>query len=419
MTTRRRTTTTSLRGAALVLALGASLGIYLLALKGLFPKPFGTPMQLVEAPLFRPASPPSSPQAMRAGEVQVRLAFVGDIMQHREQMQDDFFKSYAVIAPFLKPFDLVVGNLEFPVDPDRPTGSPPGSVQFNGSARHLRALAAAGFDILVTANNHAFDQGLNGAVRTVEEVTHGGMVTVGTGATRELAGPKLVDAKGTKIAIAAYTFRPNSYPDRTGKVAYWHRDWPIYELNFQDWTREYRQEGRTEFKRHVEAARRQGAQLVIAYVHWGIEWHLDPTEDQRRAARDMIDAGFDLVVGTHPHVLNPPEIYKGKLIAYSLGDFLTAFRPLQARTGAVLEVEMRVDSQGAAALRNFRYWPVVTEHSNLPDPTYQVTPASAGAQGDQARAYGWARRILGSAAVADWHTATVAKSAQNKPGAGK
>ena len=79
---------------------------------------------------------------------------------------------------------------------------------------HLKALAAAGFDVLVTANNHAFDQGLAGAIRTVEEITKAGMVAVGTGSTWEEAGPRILEVKGTKLAIAAYTFRPNSYPDR-------------------------------------------------------------------------------------------------------------------------------------------------------------------------------------------------------------
>ena len=113
----------------------------------------------------------------------------------------------------------------------------------------------------------------------------------------------------------------------------------------------------------------------------------------------MIDAGFDLVVGTHPHVLNPEEIYRGKLIAYSLGNFLSAFRPLEARTGAVLEVDIGVSQGRKAELLGFRYRPVITEHADGSDADYRVAPVSDGHRGDQGQALQFARSIVGAAAV--------------------
>ncbi len=117
--------------------------------------------------------------------------------------------------------------------------------------------------------------------------------------------------------------------------------------------------GYASFREHVELARREGARILVAFVHWGEEWHFQPTDDQRLAARDMIDAGFDLVIGSHVHVLNPAEIYQGKLIAYSLGNVLSAFEPLEVRTSAVLDVDLGVPSTGSPTLRDFRYRPTL------------------------------------------------------------
>jgi poly-gamma-glutamate synthesis protein (capsule biosynthesis protein) len=384
---------------ALCVVLSASLTFFFFALKGLLPTPYSTRIHLVDAPGFEPAMPPAMTGAESA-EGTIRLAFVGDIMQHREQMQDRFSESYAKLAPLLADADLVVGNLEFPVDPTQPIGPPFGSVRFNGSPAHLEALANAGFDVLVTANNHSFDQGLDGAIRTVDQVEAAGMAAVGTGATWDRAGPLLVDARGTQVAIAAYTFRPNSYLDEDGEVAYWERAWPIHALNFEDWTDEYREEGLRRFREHADLARRRGAKILVAFVHWGEEWHFQPTEDQRLAGRDMIDAGFDLVVGSHSHVLNPAEIYEGRLIAYSLGNLISAFEPLEVRTGAVLEVHMDPAAEtGSSTLLGFRYRPVITDRTHGSGAIYQVVPLLEPAEGDYALALRLARRILGEQSV--------------------
>jgi poly-gamma-glutamate capsule biosynthesis protein CapA/YwtB (metallophosphatase superfamily) len=379
-------------------ALCAALVLYVVALSELLRTPFSTPIRFVDNPLFQPPAPPPGPQDTR-GETTIRLAFSGDIMQHREQMADSFADSYEGLRPLLSHSDLVVGNLQFPVGPEKPVGPPPLSVRFNGSPSHLAALRQVGFDVLVTANNHAFDEGLEGALRTREQVQKAGMLAVGTGASWQQAGPLLLDVKGIPGAIAAYTFRPNSYPDEDGKIRYWELSWPIYELNFQDWTEEYRQEGLRVFREHADLARRNGARILVAFIHWGEEWHFQPTEDQRLAGRDMIDAGFDLVVGSHSHVLNPAEIYRGRLIAYSLGNLISAFHPLEVRTSALLEVDLGLPEIGAPNLRGYRFRPTVTERENEDGASFRVVPLSENGPGEQVRALGFARRILGTRAV--------------------
>lgn len=90
----------------------------------------------------------------------IRLSFTGDIMQHHRQMHDDFQASYAALKPVLDRHDLSLGMMEFPVDPDKPAGPPPHSVQFNGSPAHLQALKDSGFDLLNLSNNHSLTKAL-------------------------------------------------------------------------------------------------------------------------------------------------------------------------------------------------------------------------------------------------------------------
>ncbi len=352
--------------------------------------PYSTEIRLVGSRMVPQASPDELPPASANAKAIARIGFAGDIMQHRGQKDDDFSACYQEIRPLLRSFDLAVGNLEFPVDPERPVGPPLRSGQFNGSPRHVAALADAGFDVLCTSNNHSFDQGLEGVLATLGVLRSHGITPVGTAAETSLCGPVLVDCQGLRIAMVAYTMRPNVYY-QDGVAVPWPRDWPICELNFSDWSAEYRQQGQALFERHAAAADRLGADFLIALVHWGEEWHFGPTDDQRLAARDLVDAGFDLVVGGHSHVINPPEIYDDKLIAYSLGNFISDFSRLETRLGAVLEVTIVGGNGNRAKTVDFRYHPILTEREG-----HIVRPMHRGQQGDDSRAWQLAEEVFGS-----------------------
>jgi poly-gamma-glutamate capsule biosynthesis protein CapA/YwtB (metallophosphatase superfamily) len=108
----------------------------------------------------------------------------------------------------------------------------------------------------------------------------------------------------------------------------------------------------------------------------------------------MIGAGIDLVVGSHAHVLNPAELVDGKLVAYSLGNFVSAFRELEVRTSAVLEITLVEGSDGRVTVGDFSFRPVFTRGEN-----HTVHPIYAGAKSEAGRALRHAREILGEAAV--------------------
>ena len=373
--------------------LATMIGVVLGRVATALSAPFSTPMNFVLRDDERRDGPSSLDAGRTPGEVILRLAFAGDIMQHRQQAHDDFGASYEQLAPMLAAADIAAGNLEFPVDTTRPVGPPPSSVQFNGSPGHVAALAAAGFDVLSTANNHCFDQGADGLARTQQVLTGLGLTPVGSATDQAKDRPVIIERNGLRLGFYAYTFRPNSYADASGELQYWKSDWPVHELNFGDWSAEYRAEGLELIARHVRAAQEARVDWLVAVVHWGREWHFQPTADQRLAGRDLVDWGFDLVVGSHSHVVNPVEVYRNRLIAYSLGNLISAFRPWQARTGAVLQVELARTAQGELAIADFRAIPVVTE-----SPGHRVRPVHASRTADEEyRAL--ARKVLGPACI--------------------
>jgi poly-gamma-glutamate capsule biosynthesis protein CapA/YwtB (metallophosphatase superfamily) len=347
--------------------------------------PPSSPVVFVDSEAHDPPSASALPPVACGGD-EVRLAFAGDIMQHASQAADSYDASYERVAPILRRSDVVVGNLEFPVVPSRPAGPDGASVQFNGSPAHLDAIARAGFTLLSLSNNHAFDQGLDGLRETMTELQKRSLAYVGAATDRSDLEQALVmqEVRGVRIAFFAYTSLLNTYLANEFDFADPPADLPLFFANFAEWSDEYRDSGRALFRRHVERARHAGADLVVALAHWGDEWRFGPTPDQRAAAVDLVDAGFDLVVGGHGHVLNTPEIVGGKLVVYSLGDFLCDFAEWQARTGALLEVVARRDADNVVRIADFRFRPVLVERER-----HVIMPLEAPARtGDASSASG-------------------------------
>jgi poly-gamma-glutamate synthesis protein (capsule biosynthesis protein) len=305
------------------------------------------------------------------------------------------------VKPVLESFDLTFANLEFPVHPEREVGPPANSVKFNGSVEHVKAIADSGIDVCVTSNNHSFDQGLEGIDTTLEVIRQNGLIASGTvpyaaGASQsQLRQPTMLEAKGLRIALYAYTYDLNSYVKEDGKVGWPPRDVPVTILNFKDWTEEYGHYGQEVLCKDVATAANAGSEVTIAFVHWGKEWQLYPTEDMRMAARDMIDCGFGLVVGSHSHVLGGSELYKNKLIVYSLGSLLSAFKPFETRVAAILGVDLQRVG-GKAEIVDF--W----LHPTLIDPKSRIVEiVNADSSGEKLKAWELAKAVFGTS-VKSW-----------------
>jgi poly-gamma-glutamate synthesis protein (capsule biosynthesis protein) len=228
----------------------------------------------------------------------------------------------AAFAPILAQADYRIGNLEVPVAGN---GQPHASkiVTFRAEPAALAVLKGR-FDAVSVANNHSGDYGQGAFVETLQHVAAAGIASFGGGRNlAEAHRPLWIDIRGLKIAILGYNeFKPRAFEAGA--------DWPGVAWSEDD-----------HVIADIRAARAAGADHVIPFLHWGWEKETQPTERQRNFARRLIDEGAAAVVGGHPHVTQGAEIYKGRPIVYSLGNFLfDGFDYPEAQRGWLLHLTL-------------------------------------------------------------------------------
>lgn len=249
----------------------------------------------------------------------VKLKAFGDIMAHMAQIQYaynkgggeyDFSDQFTYIKDFVKDSDIAIGNYETTTNPDLPVAGFP---RFNAPESYLRDLKDTGFDIVSTANNHSMDTELEGVFSTMEAVKEAGLDYVGSfkDKTERIL---FKEVNGIKLAFLAYTYACNG---RENLVIPREEVENLGYLSDED-----------QIKKDIARAKSQGADFVIVYPHWGIEYQSMPNDEQISLGRKMIDWGADLVIGNHPHVVEPVEVYQAEdgragLIAYALGNFIS------------------------------------------------------------------------------------------------
>jgi poly-gamma-glutamate synthesis protein (capsule biosynthesis protein) len=187
--------------------------------------------------------------------------------------------------------------------PDHFTFHEHGTV-FTGDPQLIAGIARAGIDIVSMASNHVGDGGAVGILQTKASLAKDGIRSFGAG--KDLAAaraPAVVEVDGVQVAILGYDAIP---PTSYWATATTPGSAPLTEAYV---------------KADVAAARAAGAQVVVVYPHWGVEYTSGPSASQRRLAHAMIDAGADIVIGNHPHWAQAMEVYKGRPIWYALGNF--------------------------------------------------------------------------------------------------
>ena len=310
--------------------------------------------------------------------VRLKLLFAGDIMGHGPQITAatlekdklfDYTPCFQHIAPLLQEADLAVGNLELTLP-----GKPPytGYPTFRSPDELALALRRAGFDLLVTANNHSNDSGLNGLLKTIQTVQGYGFYQTGTFAdtlNRQALYPLIVYKDPFKLAFLNYTYGTNGIP--TPKPAIVNL---IDEKTMQE---------------DLRVARKMQADFVIVVVHWGNEYQLAESPQQMDLAKKLFEWGADLVVGAHPHVIQPVKevAYKrpgqdstSGLVAFSLGNFISAQKQAHTDMGLVFEatLEKRMADQ-TTYIADHAYTPVFRyiHRDSTGKSQYYVIPARA------------------------------------------
>jgi poly-gamma-glutamate synthesis protein (capsule biosynthesis protein) len=247
----------------------------------------------------------------------------------------------AKVAPYLRTADLAFVNLEGPIS-DKGTKLVWKEYTFRSRLALADGLAAAGIDVVSTANNHAADCGAAAVLDTIVRLDKVGIEHAGSGANiSDARTPAILDTPAGKVAVLAFTDKYASGfaagADHPGVATIGDGSKVLEAI----------------------AAAKKKADYVIVSFHWGIEYQSQAASYQRSLAHKCVDAGADLILGSHPHVIQGIEVYKNRLIAYSLGDFVFDHRPGITGQSFVLRVTLRPNGPPVA-----RIIPVYLSDSN-------------------------------------------------------
>lgn len=290
----------------------------------------------------------------------VTISFIGDVMLHTRQIEDahmrylsghgctpaagdhkqyDFSPYFREIAKYLSEADLSVANMEFTLAGPPFTGYP----SFSAPDSYAGYMAECGIDIFLTANNHILDKGAEGASRTLDIYRGMPIMTAGSAASvkeEESHSPLYVRIKGLKIAFVNFTYGTN----RITAEEYPH-------ICMAD---------KEELERSLRKASEDKADFIIVLPHWGTEYSLKHSAWQEELARWLADNGADMVIGTHPHVVQDFEVIdtgKKKVpVIYSLGNAVSNMSAPYTQIGLMVTIRIATGQDGAEMLHpSFRY----------------------------------------------------------------
>lgn len=252
------------------------------------------------------------------GKQTARVMAHGDLLYHdvvyasvkQSDGTYDFTDQLKYVKPWFDQADLVVGDFEGTIRPDWTLAGYP---VFNAPVQVVDALKWAGYDVLDLAHNHILDTGLHGLKSTVEQLEQGGITPIGvyTKQARKDSPIVVKEINGIKIAFLAYTY---GFNDLDALLSQEEKDFHLSDLNEEKMRAEIEQS-------------QQIADVTIVMPQMGVEYALQPNEEQKALYHKMIAWGADVVLGNHPHVVQPAEtvVHQGdkKLIIYSMGNFLS------------------------------------------------------------------------------------------------
>lgn len=301
------------------------------------------------------------------GNDEAELVFAGDAMQHQGQLDAarrangsyDYTGCFAAITPYVSTADYAVVNLETPIGTSNFTGYP----CFNAPESYVDALKAAGFDMMLTANNHTLDRQARGLRSTIAALDRRGLDHLGTyisDSARRAQLPLVRTVNNIKIGFLNYTYGTNGFSPSGGVV-----------VDYID---------RKQIAQDILALRAAGAEVLCVCVHWGIEYQLLPCAAQKSLADYLVDSGVDLIIGGHPHVIQPMEIRRSErydkdvLVVYSLGNFISNMKTRDTRGGVMVRVRLLRGDDGKVRIDKAAYRPVFTVPAEAKGENFRVMP---------------------------------------------
>ena len=285
------------------------------------------------------------------------LTAIGDVMCHNTQYMDaydsktgtyDFSYVFDNISSYTKTADICIGNLETGfAGEDRGYSNYP---TFNSPDSLADSLKRIGVDVLSTAGNHALDMGFSGLSRTIDVLDKADISHLGTYKTQEDQDKVLIKyVKGVKIAFINYTYGTNGISVPSDKK---------FCINLID---------KDLIKKHIETAKNQNADIIVACMHWGTEYQTKQNSEQKELADFLFQNGVNFIIGNHPHVIQPMEkrtvtledgSTRDGFVAYALGNFICDQNAVNTRDSIILNLKITKHTDGSITIDNYDYDPI-------------------------------------------------------------
>ncbi len=264
----------------------------------------------------------------------VTLLFIGDIMGHDEQIwsaenRETHTFSYDTVFSYVRDeiseADVSIANFEVTMAGPPYTGYP----AFSSPVELAAACKKAGIDYMVTANNHAADRGKRGIISTINKLDSLGIPHTGTfldSAQRDTIYPLIIEKNGISFALLNYTYGTNGITVQAPAI-----------VNMLD---------KNLIAKDIEKAKSRNPDAVIVFLHWGAEYDTVPSKRQTEMAQYLSECGADLIIGSHPHVLqkmvwtNCDSCNRDRIVVYSLGNFVSNQRRPKTDGGSMVRIEI-------------------------------------------------------------------------------
>lgn len=365
-----------------LLAVLAAVLIGMLAMGREDPAPTGT-MPSFTAPeetmASQTAEAPETTESSDGVTAKATVAAQGDLLMHATFFQTkynpvcnlgdgsyDFSSLFRYISRYVSEADYAAANLETTLGGDDFPYQ--GNPTFNCPDPILDAVSDAGYDLLLTANNHSYDTLMTGINRTLEQIRGKGLDTLGTRLSEEEPRYSVVDVNGIRIGMVCYTYTlaVDSGRPRLNDNAPMEKPEQINFFSVNNLQSFY-----SDMAEIMAGMKQDGAEATMLFIHWGTEYEITENATQRNIAQKMCDLGFDVIVGGHPHVVQPMDLLESTVdpthktvCVYSLGNAVSNQRRelMRLKTGhtedgALFTVTFEKDTDGTVTLADTNILP--------------------------------------------------------------
>lgn len=336
------------------------------------PQQTSAPTDATTEPETEPETEPTEPEPVPLTEVaSATIVTTGDILPHsgvqKSGLQSDgsynFESIWTYVSPYITAADYAIANLETTLCGTDNGYKYSGYPQFNAPDELAQGAMDAGIDMLLTANNHCNDTGEIGITRTVSVVREIGLDTLGTVPDAEEENYRVVEVNGIKIGMMCYTYSTTNSNGRPAINGIPTSATSQYLVNTFDY-------GRLpafyeEVQGYMDAMKEQGAEAMVMFIHWGVEYQLSANSLQKDVAQGLCDLGIDVIVGGHPHVIQPVDLLTSTtdedhktVCLYSLGNavsnqrqgLISACSTAHTEDGMLFSITFTRYSDGSVAL---------------------------------------------------------------------